>query len=151
MQEEQKHRSGIRELAESVAYIVLGMVLAAAAYGILGAMLHTSNPVVTVVSNSMEPTLYRGDLLVLQGTNVSELEAGRPGGSIIVYLYPPAKKLIVHRVWKINADGSLNTWGDNNASPDPWTVSPEWVRGKMILRVPYLGYPRLWLKDFFGL
>jgi len=142
-----QQKNTLREIVESVAYIVLGMVLAAAAYGILGAVLQTSNPVVTVVSDSMIPTLYRGDLLVLKGVPVSELKAGRPGGDIIVYYYAPASKLIVHRIWKINSDGTINTWGDNNSNPDPWPVQPDWVRGKMVLRVPYLGYPRLWIRD----
>ncbi len=152
-----KTTNSAKDIAESVAYIVLGMVLAAAGYGILGAVLGTSNPVVTVVSSSMEPALHRGDLLILEGATVSELREGRQNGSIIVYNYPPADKLIVHRVWKINTDtitgmatATVKTWGDNNPAPDPWNVEPGWIRGKMVLQIPYLGYPRLWLKDFLG-
>lgn len=141
--------SSRKEFLETISYLALGVVLAVAAYAVLGAVLDTKNPIVTVVSGSMVPTLLRGDLLVLKGVQVSELAAGRENGTIIVYYHEPTQRLIVHRVWKINDDGTVRTWGDNNTAPDPWNVRPEWIRGKMILRVPYLGYPRLWLQDLY--
>lgn len=138
------------EFAETLAYLALGIMLAVASYAVLGALLETKNPVVTVVSYSMVPALTRGDLLVLKGADVSGLEAGRENGTIIVYYHPQTERLIVHRVWKIDSNGNVRTWGDNNPAPDPWEVKPEWIRGKMILRIPYLGYPRLLLKDALG-
>lgn len=139
-----------KEIIETLAYLALGVVLSVASYAVLGAVLHTKNPIVTVVSYSMVPTLTRGDLLVLYGANVSELSAGRENGTIVVYYHAPTNRLIVHRVWKINADGTIRTWGDNNPSADPWNIEPDWIRGRMILRVPYLGYPRLWLQDLYA-
>ena len=139
-----------KEFIETLKYLILGIVLAVASYAFLGAVLDTKNPIVTVVSYSMVPTLTRGDLLVLKGVETSELDAGRENGTIIVYYQPNRQQLIVHRVWKINSDGTINTWGDANTGPDPWNIPPEWVRGKMILRIPYLGYPRLLLKDALG-
>ncbi len=139
-----------KEIIDTLAYLVLGVVLAVASYAVLGAALQTKNPIVTVVSYSMVPTLTRGDLLVLHGVNVSELATGRENGTIVVYYHAPTNRLIVHRVWKINADGTIRTWGDANPSADPWNVEPDWIRGKMILRVPYLGYPRLWLQDLYS-
>ncbi len=139
-----------KEFIETLGYIVLGIVLAVASYAVLGAVLQTKNPVVTVVSYSMVPTLTRGDLLVLKGVTVDELDAGRENGTIIVYYHEPTDRLIVHRVWKINSDGTVTTWGDANTGPDPWPITPDMIRGKMVLRLPYLGYPRLLLKDFLG-
>lgn len=142
-----KPKGVMGEIAENVMYLVLGVVLAFSAYAILGTALDTKNPIVTVVSGSMEPVLHRGDLLVLKGANISELSFGRKTGTIIVYHQPERDQLIVHRAWKPNSDGTINTWGDANSVPDPWNVKPEWIRGKMVLRIPYLGYPRLWLQD----
>lgn len=143
-----------KEFFETLKYLILGIVLAVASYTVLGAVLDTKNPIVTVVSYSMVPTLTRGDLLVLKGVQVNELVAsnvaGRENGTIIVYYQPNRQQLIVHRVWKINSDGTINTWGDANSGQDPWNIPPDWIRGKMILRIPYLGYPRLLLKDFLG-
>ncbi len=142
--------SATKEIIETFAYLALGVVLAVASYAALGAVLDTKNPIVTVVSYSMVPTLTRGDLLVLKGVEVDELDVGRENGTIIVYYHPQTQRLIVHRVWKINPNGTVRTWGDNNSAADPWEVQPDWIRGKMVLRVPYLGYPRLLLKDFLG-
>ncbi|VVB59783.1 Uncharacterised protein [uncultured archaeon] len=138
------------EIIETFAYLALGVVLAVASYAALGAVLGTKNPIVTVVSYSMVPTLTRGDLLILEGVQVNQITTGRENGTIIVYYHAPTQRLIVHRVWKINPDGTVRTWGDNNPAPDPWSVQPDWIRGKMVLRVPYLGYPRLLLKDYLG-
>lgn len=140
----------VKEFIETLEYLALGIILAVASYAVLGAVLETKNPIVTVVSYSMVPTLTRGDLLVLKGTPTNELVAGRENGTIIVYYHEQTNRLIVHRLWKINSDGTVNTWGDANAGPDPWNIQPDWIRGKMILRIPYLGYPRLLLKDFLG-
>lgn len=136
---------------ESLIYVVAGVVLALVVYKGMGVALGTSDPIVTVMSYSMIPTLDRGDLVVLRGANVSDLvegeKAGRANGSIIVYWQPQQQRLIIHRLWKINEDGTLQTWGDNVASPDPWAVQPSWVKGQAAFRIPFLGWPRIMLGE----
>lgn len=131
-----------------------GVLLALVVYNGMGFILGTSDPIVTVVSQSMQPTLERGDMLVLYGVPFGEIKAGQKTGDVIVYLCPETEprcprgnKLIVHRVYTRNADNTLTSWGDNNPAPDQWRIREEWVRGKMILRVPYLGYPRILISD----
>src|SRR3989338_9134475 len=91
-------------LLEDIAYICFGMVMALVFYNVLGFALDTEDPVVTVVSHSMIPTLTRGDMLVLKGTGFEELQAGNEHkkGDIIVYICQaencPGEKLIVHRL-----------------------------------------------------
>ena len=133
-----------------VVYILMGMLLAIIVYHGLGYALGTSDPIVTVVSESMLPALDVGDMLVLKGYPINELHAGRSDGDIIVYYQPDMNKLIVHRLYMINDDGSLKTWGDNNPKQDYWNVQPEWVIGKVIYRMPYLGYPRIALRNIIG-
>lgn len=151
--DESKAKGQLKDILNDVAYMVAGVVLALIVYTSLGYTLNTSDPIVTVVSQSMHPALERGDMLVLQGVPTSELRAG-PGGDIIVYVCPASEprcpqgnKLIVHRIYAINQDGTFTSKGDNNPGPDTWRIEPSWIRGKMILRIPYLGYPRILISD----
>ncbi len=142
------------EFIGNIVYIVFGMVLAVIVYQALGFALGTEDPIVVVVSCSMLPNLDRGDMLVLKGVDVGDLKAGRTDGDIIVYVCPsdnpgcpPGNKLIVHRLYKINEDGTLVSWGDNNPSADAWAVKPEWLKGKVVYRAPLLGEPKLILTE----
>ncbi|MDO8427835.1 MAG: hypothetical protein Q7S92_01350 [Candidatus Diapherotrites archaeon] len=56
-------------------YLISAFVFAFLLYSIIGFILQTSFPLVIVVSGSMEPVYFRGDLIVLQGTNPESLNA----------------------------------------------------------------------------
>ena len=89
-----------------------------------------------VVSDSMYPTLEANDFIVYQKVNTTELSPD----DIIVYQkdYGTGPILIVHRLKSI-MDGYVITQGDNNAVEDePFKVSD--IVGKMVLRVPKMGY-----------
>lgn len=58
-----------KEWLNWVVYIVFAFLFAFIAYSLLGFLLGTPSPLVIVVSGSMEPTLYRGDVAVLQGVS----------------------------------------------------------------------------------
>ncbi|NOQ56258.1 MAG: signal peptidase I [Nanohaloarchaea archaeon] len=138
------------ELVGDIFYILLGIFFALFIYTGLKFALATPDPIVTVVSGSMIPTLQIGDMLFLKGIDPETIVEG----DIIVYYYPPMGKLIIHRVFEMYDDGSFRTKGDNiitNSKPDPWTVQPEWVHGTPILRIPYLGYPRILLEKAIDL
>ena len=53
--------------------IIVYLFLAVAIYHILGWALNTPVPISTVTSGSMEPTLYRGDVVIVQGVNIKDL------------------------------------------------------------------------------
>lgn len=55
-------------------FILFGFLFAWIAYQLLGIALSVQNPLFIVVSPSMEPTMYRGDLIILQGVKASELK-----------------------------------------------------------------------------
>ncbi len=141
-------------LRQDIWDIISFILIAASIYFGLRFLLQTPDPVVTVVSCSMVPNLDRGDFLILKGVNnISELTPSiipySTNGTIIVYYHPLSKKLIVHRLLRINPDNTLTTLGDNNPAPDPWKVPFEWVKGKVILRIPYIGYPRILISEWF--
>jgi signal peptidase len=109
--------------------------------------LGTEYPILAVASGSMEPVLYAGDLIFVEGVqNVSDIhaalkDADQPG-DILVYQGPT--ELIVHRAVEktLNSDGtySFKTWGDNNPSADWTKVDKSNIVGRYIgIKVPWLG------------
>jgi signal peptidase len=109
-----------------------------------------------VVSSSMEPTLKRGDLVVVKGVSPEEISIG----DIIVYHNPFQRVAVVHRVIDIKKDGDefiFYTKGDNNLtnrlSDQEAGIAPPvreyWVKGRVVLTIPKLGWPRVILTMLF--
>ena len=91
-----------------IIYIILGFFIAYFLNITLGLALSTDTPVVAVVSCSMKPLYDRGDMVVVQGGEIKE-------GDILVYNVATRSYPIIHRVIKINDDGTFETKGDYNA------------------------------------
>ena len=68
------------------------VVSAVMIWNVLKLSLFTESPVVVVLSGSMEPSMYRGDILFLHKNTPIE------NGDIIVYTVPDEGIPIVHRV-----------------------------------------------------
>jgi len=127
--------------------------------------LRTDQPLATPISGSMEPTLDIGDLLVVQGVKANDIIAGpNPNGTIIVFRNPrdPNGIPIVHRVidkYQVGDSWYFVTKGDNNRYPDDWSgygfprggiydkggVPESYLFGKVIWRIPLLGYVKIYL------
>lgn len=108
-------------------------------YVILPAVLRTSTPLGYIVSSSMHPTYEPGDLVMIAGVDPSEIRVG----DVIVFWRDG--QLIMHRVIRIERVGQhiyFFTRGDNPSNPacDYWVVRDDQVVGKVVGRVPYLGY-----------
>ncbi|MFP4567940.1 MAG: signal peptidase I [Candidatus Woesearchaeota archaeon] len=91
----------------------------------------------------------KGDIILLVGTNNLEV------GDVIVF--QAAKEYpIIHRIINISED-NIVTKGDNNqglivdSQLNERRVSPSVVLGKAYLRIPYLGYVKIWFTDFINL
>lgn len=89
----------------------------------------------TVDGCSMNPTLRYGDLLIVTKKKTAALND-------LVIFRDPEKGSIVHRVVHHN-EGGYQTKGDNNHQPDPDPLIPEKMIGRVVLRIPKLGIPRL--------
>ncbi len=142
-------RNRRRDILETVAFLA---VLIIGFYGVnygLKVALNTEYPLEAVVSASMYPTLQVGDLIVVQGgVEPDQIVAGTPPiGDIIVFHKPNNwDELIVHRVVeKYRKDGSwfFITKGDNNQVKDPYPVPEKNVVGKVIGKIPWVGYIRI--------
>lgn len=121
--------------------ITIGILIIAIGFGspfiitlLMQAILQTQHPIVVVVSDSMNPAIYRGDLLILQGKNPIDIVNGTitgKEGDIIVYDahgvwdgWPNGQvpdEPIVHRIVNKWFDNSTGKWmfytkGDNDAT-----------------------------------
>jgi len=129
-------------------------------YGLQTA-LKTEYPLFAVASGSMEPTLLRGDLILVQGgLNFSELTVGYMTapvpGEIIVYRVPPEYRYtsndpIVHRA--VAKEYRNNRWyfytkGDANSQIDYWSpISQDYIIGRVVGKVPWLGNLSLFMRE----
>ncbi|MFQ5887933.1 MAG: signal peptidase I [Candidatus Hydrothermarchaeales archaeon] len=143
-----------KEIIETGKYVLLGLVLAFIINQGLGYALETEKPVMAVVSNSMVPTFYKGDLVVVKGVDPEKLEKG----DIIVYQNPYRNIPIVHRVVDIEDHGGYRyfyTKGDHNLRTDQaFGIAPpvreDLIKGRVILIIPKLGWFRVILTEFAG-
>jgi len=137
----------------------------------LGLLTNTESPIVVVLSGSMEPAFYRGDLLFLTNPPQEKYHTG----DITVYKIPGNEIPIVHRVLETHdvtpkkrnnkkADVEkgtgeakkqlLLTKGDNNQVDDvPLYQGLEWLErqhiiGKVRGFIPYVGYVTIAMNDF---
>ncbi|KAG8835843.1 Signal peptidase complex catalytic subunit [Serendipita sp. 399] len=122
----------------------------------LGLVTNTESPIVVVLSGSMEPAFYRGDLLFL----TNPVNEPYLVGDITVYKIPGEEIPIVHRVIESHymVDTPLNqeilTKGDNNPQDDialykhlKW-LERRHVVGKVRGFLPYVGYVTIAMNDF---
>jgi len=104
--------------------------------------LNTKTPMVAVASGSMSPALNIGDLVIVQGIPASNISRG----DIIVFLDPTqnASDHTVHRVVGMQtlANGTtlFKTKGDQNEDEDSFWVPDDQVQGRVLYRIPYVGY-----------
>ena len=135
-------------------------------------VLNTEYPALAVASGSMcmiqhmncdglsHPfghTLHVGDLIIIQGVAPEEINAAPyPEGDIIVFRNPRAGEgLIVHRAVRtdpVGEDGVIffRTKGDGNTQEDSTPVRQDYVVGKVVLRVPWIGHIALLMRDSLG-
>ena len=113
-----------------------------------------------VVSGSMEPAFYRGDIVATSNVNTYGIQEFNPYtdvqiGDVIVYDATWYPEPVIHRVidiQKINGSKYYIIKGDNNEVQDPYPVSPEQVRSKVIniggnlFIIPKLGYITLFFR-----
>lgn len=97
-----------------------------------------------VMSGSMTPTLRPGDVVATRPLGAAAVR----DGDVIVFDDPGRPgRVLIHRVVRHNADGSLVTQGDANTSTDSRPVARSAVRGLPVLRVAALGIPVLWRRE----
>jgi signal peptidase I len=114
-----------------------GLALAVAVVGVLVLSVGTFTgwlSIQTVPTGSMEPTIRKGSVILVDPVPVDDVEVG----DIIVFAAPESGRMTVHRVATIDHDGDgrpvFTTRGDANNGPDPWRLT---VDGEHLHRVRY--------------
>lgn len=103
-----------------------------------------------ILSDSMQPIFSAGSLVLLREYRPEEYRIGD-----IVSFLPPIRQAqsVTHRIVSRSVTHDVPvilTKGDANPQPDPWTLSLGEVTGKVLVSVPWLGYPVSWLKHPIG-
>jgi signal peptidase len=100
----------------------------------------------TVLTQSMQPLLPPGTLIVDQPVKASQIHLG----DVVTYQIASGKPdVITHRVVAISMsnDGkeTFTFKGDNNAYADAKAVIPAQIKGRVVYSVPYIGVVSLWM------
>lgn len=136
------------EIKEILGYIVIIVIILIAAQ-------HMN----VLVSGSMEPVLYRGDIVVIEKANFLGINEFDPNnlqvGDIVVYNAQWFQNPVIHRiidVQNINRSKYYVIKGDNNPTADPYLVSPDDITDRVLkiddqpVIIPKVGYITIWIK-----
>lgn len=119
------------------ALMITGLVSCEFTYGLL-----------VIGSGSMTGTINKGDAMIYARYNgKDEIKEGD------IVMFVDNGRQIVHRVIearKVNGIDRYITKGDANLQQDEGHITKDQIIGRYILRVPYMGYPSLWLRDIFA-
>ena len=106
----------------------------------------------------MKRGFNKGDIMVLRGKNPESIEIGD-----IVVFWSSKKDPIIHRVvkkWEEKGAYYFQTKGDNYITNpasiksiylDETKISQDQIIGNAVIRVPFLGYIKIWFVDFINL
>ena len=105
-----------------------------------------------IVSQSMTPVIKVNDAIITKRVDPKEIEVG----DVVTYYsenpqYPGI--MITHRVIEKNqVDGEYYfvTKGDYNQIADPLTVKESQVYGKVVMRIPKIGFIQVILSNYMG-
>ena len=102
---------------------------------------------IVIATPSMTGELNKGDAIIYEKTDGEPVRKGE-----IVVFTKDGESLVVHRVVEAHQiDGKVHyiTKGDANEDNDSGYITDENVRGVVRYKLPYVGYPSLWLRELF--
>lgn len=135
-QEDRKeYKSGFKFWAVSCVFLAIMIMF--------GLEKMTYYPVV-IATASMEPNILVGDIVIIKKTDPDNIKVND------VIEYQVENYGVIHRVVEIKDDGSFITKGDNNNTIDMFAVTHDQVKGIVKARIPYLGYPTLFVNNLRG-
>jgi len=95
-----------------------------------------------VRSQSMEPTINMGDLIITGPTD-GNVEAGQ------IVTFNLNGDLVTHRIYSVD-ETAIHTKGDNVEDIDPWTIRSADVVGSYIFKIPYVGWVTRFVQTKIG-
>ncbi|MEY4323459.1 MAG: hypothetical protein RL410_1240 [Actinomycetota bacterium] len=125
--------NGVTFTRAAATHLIRVSVCAAVLYVSALIVLHlTGLSFVTVISNSMSPSIHRGDLVVIVNKHPQSND---------VALFRHGDQLVVHRLVRLNSENQWITRGDANAVDDPWRVAASDVKGAVKYVIRGFGFP----------
>lgn len=103
-----------------------------------------------VISGSMEPEIKTGSVVISSQKDIKEIK----DKDIIVFKIDGQSYPITHRVIEIfnqNDEIEFQTKGDANNIEDPFIITKEEYKSKVLFFIPYLGYAILFLQSPIGI
>jgi signal peptidase I len=103
-----------------------------------------------VLSGSMAPTLATGDLVIEKVVRARDLQPG----DIVSFRDPDdLDEIVTHRLLSTSVEGAevvAVTKGDANTGVENWSIGAAGRMGRVVVRVPYLGYTFGWMQGPAG-
>lgn len=126
---------------------------------ILAVVLIAAQHLNVVVSGSMEPVFYRGDIVAVEKADFLGIHEFDPNdvqvGDIVVYDATWYNEPVIHRViniTEINGTTYYMIKGDHNSYPDPYYATADQINERVLtwdghpIVIPYIGNISLWLR-----
>lgn len=141
--EEDKHLETDYNKKPMLAYIVGTFVISILIYFTCGLFRFYA---IAIASGSMTPKIYKGDVVIVDKDEkvINQIKVGQ------VIAYEHKGVVIVHRVIDIIEEDNqvfYYTKGDYNESVDNWAVYNEEIIGVVKFKIPYIGFPTVWLSE----
>ena len=102
---------------------------------------------IAIASNSMFPTFARGDAVLIEKLDASEIKIGD------ILVFRKDSRIVTHRAISMElreGEYYFTTQGDANDDPDAVEVNGREVIGRVDLVGKLIGYPTVWLKEIFN-
>lgn len=107
--------------------------------------------IAAVGSGSMEPTIMIGDAIIVDKT-VAKDPSKLTVGDVLVFKIKDT--IYTHRIIEIkevNGKKAMITKGDREGQAiDTWVVTSENIIGRVKFKIPYVGWPTVWLSRMVG-
>lgn len=143
---EKRNRNAV-EKQTKIGNVILGVTITFMVFFIMLISNQFKFGSIVIATNSMNGEIDTGDVIIYERL---EKDAIISINDIVVFKKDDA--LIVHRVVDIkNIDGVIRyyTKGDANDEMDPGFITRSNIVGTTDLKIPYIGYPSLWLRELF--
>lgn len=127
----------VTAICRAVLTVTAGLLLWAVAPAVIGW------DTTVVMSDSMSPALHTGDVVASRPVKDHQL---RPGQVLLVKDPDHVDRLRLHRLVRVDDDGSLTLRGDANRGDDSTPVTVGAVQGVGALKIPFVGDVDFWLR-----
>ena len=158
---QQKSKKQKKEIVVNTILVIFVVFFAFGLMPLLRVTLNNNYPLVVVSSGSMEPNIYKGDIVIIKWKDPKDIEVGSHTdwtGDILLYdstglISTPDNQPVIHRVVgkeynAVEEQYYFVTHGDANFGIDLNKVPEESVIGVYAGKIPKIGWVKVWMSDY---